>query len=84
MKTTLINWFLIIALSAAGYFLGGICVSQYLKIKYPAEYKFETQGGGIDTTAYERYKAEKNTILLGLLISSSIIASGAVVASSKK
>jgi hypothetical protein len=84
MKTTLINWLLIIALSAAGYFCGSICLSQYLKIKYPAEYNFETKGGGIDTATLERYKAEKNTILLGLLISSSIIASGAVVASCKK
>ena len=84
MKTTIINWLLIITLTAAGYFGGRIFVSQYFKSKYPDAYHFEVNGGGIDTAALERYKAEKNTIMLGLLISSSIIASSAVIASAKK
>jgi|LNAP01.1.fsa_nt_gb hypothetical protein len=85
MKSTLLNWLLIIGLSAAGYFVGRICAIQYLKTKYPAEYSFaELKAGGINPDSLEQYKNEKNTIMLSLMISSSIIASGAAIASSKK
>lgn len=84
MKTTIINWLAIVGLTTAGYFGAHVCASQYLKSKYPEVYRFEHEGGGIDTASLERYKAKESSIMLGLLISASIIASGTVIASQKK